>query len=136
MSLSGFSSRSMASSREVASGCSRSQLVRSACSWRSGRAVGNLEDPGLRPGRPPRALALLASTHLRCPPPSRSSFLHPSFTLFRNAGSNVIESAAMLMESVAAPHEHWAELGKRMHDTEHADDDTTKRREGAGIGWL
>jgi hypothetical protein len=27
------------------------------------------------------------------------------FTLFSNAGSNVAESAAILMESVAAPHE-------------------------------
>jgi hypothetical protein len=39
---------------------------------------------------------------------------------------NVVESAAILMEFVAAPHERWAELAKRMHDTEHADDDTTK----------
>ena len=57
------------------------------------------------------------------------------FTLFRNSGSNFVESAALLMESVAAPHEHWAELGKPMHDTEHADDDTTtRRREGADPG--
>jgi uncharacterized protein Yka (UPF0111/DUF47 family) len=47
------------------------------------------------------------------------------FTLFSKVGSNVVESAAILMESVAAPHERWAELAKRMHDTEHADDDTT-----------
>jgi uncharacterized protein Yka (UPF0111/DUF47 family) len=48
------------------------------------------------------------------------------FTLFRKAGSNVAESAAILMEFVAALHERWAELAKRMHDTEHAGDDTTK----------
>jgi hypothetical protein len=47
------------------------------------------------------------------------------FTLFSKAGSNVVESAAILMEFVAAPHERWAELAKRMHDTEHAGDDTT-----------
>ena len=28
------------------------------------------------------------------------------------------------MEFVAAPHERWAELAKRMHDTEHTGDDT------------
>ena len=27
--------------------------------------------------------------------------------------------------SVAAPHERWAKLAKRLHDTEHAGDDTT-----------
>jgi hypothetical protein len=48
------------------------------------------------------------------------------FTLFSKAGPNVSESAAILMESVAAPHERWAELTKRMHDTGHAGDDTTK----------
>ena len=31
-------------------------------------------------------------------------------TLFRKAASNVVESAALLMEFVAAPHERWAEL--------------------------
>jgi uncharacterized protein Yka (UPF0111/DUF47 family) len=46
------------------------------------------------------------------------------FTLFSKAGSNVVESAAILMESVAAPHERWAELAERMHGTEHAGDDT------------
>jgi hypothetical protein len=30
------------------------------------------------------------------------------FTLFSKAGSNVVESAAILMEFVAAPHERWA----------------------------
>jgi hypothetical protein len=44
------------------------------------------------------------------------------FTLFSKAGSNVVEGAAILMESVAAPHERWAELAKRMHDTERAGD--------------
>jgi hypothetical protein len=28
------------------------------------------------------------------------------------------------MDFVAAPHERWAELAKRMHDPEHAGDDT------------
>jgi uncharacterized protein Yka (UPF0111/DUF47 family) len=50
-----------------------------------------------------------------------------SFTLFSRAGPNVVESAAILTEFVAAPHERWAELAKRVHDTEHAGDDTTKR---------
>jgi len=50
------------------------------------------------------------------------------FTLFSKAGSNVVESAAILMEFVAAPHERWAELARAMHDTEHAGDDTTKTR--------
>ena len=48
------------------------------------------------------------------------------FTLFSKAGSNVVESAAILMEFVAAPHERWAKLAKRMLDTEHAGDDTTQ----------
>ena len=47
------------------------------------------------------------------------------FTLFSKANSNVVESAALLMEVAAVPHERWAELAKRMHDTEHAGDDTT-----------
>ncbi len=34
---------------------------------------------------------------------------------FNKAGSNVIDSAAILMEFVAAPHERWAELAKRLH---------------------
>ena len=46
-------------------------------------------------------------------------------TLFSKAGSNVVESAAILMEFVAASHERRAELAKRMLDTEHAGDDTT-----------
>jgi hypothetical protein len=50
-----------------------------------------------------------------------------SFTLISKAGPNVVESAAILTEFVAALHERWAELAKRMHDTEHAGDDTTKR---------
>ena len=48
------------------------------------------------------------------------------FTPISKAGPNVVESAAILTEFVAAPHECWAELAKRMHDTEHAGD-TTKR---------
>jgi uncharacterized protein Yka (UPF0111/DUF47 family) len=47
--------------------------------------------------------------------------------IFIKAGFNVVESAAILMEFVAAPHERWAELAKRIHDTEHDGDDTTKR---------
>jgi uncharacterized protein Yka (UPF0111/DUF47 family) len=47
-------------------------------------------------------------------------------TLFSKAGFNVVESAAILMKFVAAPHERWAEHAKRMHDTEHAGDDTTE----------
>lgn len=46
------------------------------------------------------------------------------FTLVSKAGSNVVERAAIPMEFVAAPHERWVELAKRMHDTEHAGDDT------------
>jgi hypothetical protein len=48
------------------------------------------------------------------------------FVTVSKAGSNVAESAAILMEFVAAPHERWAKLPKRMHDTEHAGDDTTQ----------
>jgi hypothetical protein len=33
------------------------------------------------------------------------------FTLFSKAGFNVVESAAILMEFVAAPHERWADHG-------------------------
>ena len=47
------------------------------------------------------------------------------FSLFGKAGSNVVESAAIPMGFVAAPHERCAELAKRLHDTEHAGDDTT-----------
>jgi hypothetical protein len=36
-----------------------------------------------------------------------------SFSLVSNAYSNGVESA-ILMEFVAAPHERWAELAKRM----------------------
>ena len=50
------------------------------------------------------------------------------FTLFSKAGSNVVESAAILMEFAAAPHERWAKLAKRMLDTEHAGDDTRRVR--------
>ena len=48
------------------------------------------------------------------------------FTLFSRADSNVFESAAILMEPVTAPHERRALLAKRMHDTEHGGNDTTK----------
>jgi hypothetical protein len=43
---------------------------------------------------------------------------------FSKAGFNLVESAAMLREFVAAPHERWAELAKRMRATEHAEDHT------------
>lgn len=48
------------------------------------------------------------------------------FTLFSKVGSNVVESAAILMEFVAAPHECWAKVAKRLLDTEDAGDDTTQ----------
>jgi hypothetical protein len=44
--------------------------------------------------------------------------------LFSKACSNVVESAVILMESVAAPHERRAELARCMHDPEHAGDNT------------
>jgi uncharacterized protein Yka (UPF0111/DUF47 family) len=47
------------------------------------------------------------------------------FSRFSKAGSNVVESAAIRMEFVAAPHERWAENAKRLQDTERAGDDTT-----------
>jgi hypothetical protein len=47
------------------------------------------------------------------------------FILFSKAGSNVVESAAILTEFVAVPSERWAKLAKRMRDAEHAGDDTT-----------
>ncbi|MGO9297596.1 MAG: hypothetical protein ACLP52_27570 [Streptosporangiaceae bacterium] len=45
--------------------------------------------------------------------------------LFSKAGPDVAGTAAILMEFAAAPHERWADLAKRIHDTEHAGDDTT-----------
>jgi hypothetical protein len=56
------------------------------------------------------------------------------FTLISKAGPNVVESAASHTEFVAAPHERWAELAKRVHDTQHAGDDTTKRSRSATTG--
>ena len=47
------------------------------------------------------------------------------FSLSSEASANVVESAAILMEFVAAPHERSAKLAKRMLDTEHAGGDTT-----------
>jgi hypothetical protein len=38
---------------------------------------------------------------------------------------SVVERAAMLMAFAAVPHERWAVLAKRLHDTEHAGDDVT-----------
>ena len=46
-------------------------------------------------------------------------------TLISKVGLNVVERAVLLMEFVAAPHERWAPLATRLHDTEHAGDDTT-----------
>jgi len=48
------------------------------------------------------------------------------FTLFSKACSNVVENAAILMEFAATPHERWAKLAKRMLDTEHAGDDSSR----------
>jgi len=39
------------------------------------------------------------------------------FTLFSKASSKVVESAAILMEFAAVPHERWAKLAKRMIPT-------------------
>ena len=47
-------------------------------------------------------------------------------TFFNKASPDVVQSAAIVMESVAAPYGHWAEIANRMHDAEHAGDDTTK----------
>lgn len=47
------------------------------------------------------------------------------FTLISRAGPNVVQSAAILTEFVV-PHERWAELAKRMHDTGHAGDNTKR----------
>jgi hypothetical protein len=52
------------------------------------------------------------------------------FTLFSKAGSNVVESVAILMEFVAPPHERWAELAKRM--TTPSTPATTPGLSGAG----
>lgn len=48
------------------------------------------------------------------------------FTLFSRADSNVFESAAILMGPVTAPRKRRALLAKRMHDTKHGGNDTTK----------
>jgi hypothetical protein len=48
------------------------------------------------------------------------------FARFSQADSPVFESAAIFMEPVTAPHEQRALLAKRMHDTEHAGNDTAK----------
>lgn len=42
------------------------------------------------------------------------------FTHISKAGPYVVSHAANLTEFVAAPHERWAALAKRMHDTDHA----------------
>jgi hypothetical protein len=81
-------------------------------------------------GHPPREAAAYGGTSaqedlLRAYGCSRGA--RKFFTLISKAGPNVVESAAILTEFVAAPHERWAELAKRMHDTEHAGDDTTER---------
>jgi hypothetical protein len=48
------------------------------------------------------------------------------FTLLSKAGSNVVESAAILMDVFDAPHEALARLAKGMLETEQADDDTAQ----------
>jgi hypothetical protein len=48
------------------------------------------------------------------------------FALFSKADSDAFESAAILMESVTAPRKRQALLARRMHDTEHSANDTTK----------
>ena len=47
-------------------------------------------------------------------------------TFFNKASPDVVQSAAILMESVATPYGHSAEIADRMHNAEHAGDDTTK----------
>jgi uncharacterized protein len=47
------------------------------------------------------------------------------FDLFSVAGANIGTSVAVLREYVRAPQELRAELAVRMHETEHAGDDTT-----------
>ncbi len=42
------------------------------------------------------------------------------FSLFSKAGSNVVESAAILMEFVAEAARALGGLARRMHDTKHA----------------
>lgn len=46
-------------------------------------------------------------------------------TLFSKAGSNVVESAAILMEFRRRAARALGGARQRMHDTEHAGDDTT-----------
>ena len=63
--------------------------------------------------------------------------------LFRMAASNVVESTALLMEFVAAPHERWAELanvsatgfygGQRTRHPARRSDSASEVR--ARIGW-
>ncbi len=47
------------------------------------------------------------------------------FDLFGVAGSNVETSVEVLREFVSAPQERRAELARRMHESEHAGDETT-----------
>jgi hypothetical protein len=70
---------------------------------------------------------------LRMQPPSEEFF-----TLFSEASSNVVESAVILVECAAVPHERWAGLAKRLHDTEHAGDDRWSRGGGDGLSghWV
>jgi hypothetical protein len=85
-------------------------------------------------GQPPREAAARTSTAVPSALEDLPSAyeLQPRnekfFTLFSKAGSHVVESAAILMEFVAAPPKHRAELAKRMHDAERAGDDTSKGR--------
>jgi len=47
------------------------------------------------------------------------------FDLFSVAGSNIVSSVELLREYVHAPQDRWPELAARMHESEHAGDDTT-----------
>ena len=47
------------------------------------------------------------------------------FNLFSTAGANIGASVEVLREFVRAPEDQRAELAKRMHESEHAGDDTT-----------
>ena len=47
------------------------------------------------------------------------------FTHFQQGRLERRRERAILMQFVAAPHERSAKLAKRLHETEHAGDDTT-----------
>ncbi|MFL6123932.1 DUF47 domain-containing protein [Actinophytocola sp.] len=47
------------------------------------------------------------------------------FDLFSDAGANILAATGVLCEFVTAPTDHRDELARRMHEAEHAGDDTT-----------